>query len=215
MASMTAAPHRVGVPSWARPQVLLIVMGALASVVMACSMSGQLTPIGEPLLRLAGASASTPQITVSQTTGTTVCSSTSSTCSDADLYGGGAPLAPGQSHTVVMRLSNTGPVDVATRTLVTGNCVATTIPGAVGSTTPTPNHDLCRTVRVAIFEGTPGTGKRLYAGKAATIPTRLTLAPLTPDATQTYTFRVSLPATASSATQGQTITQTLTWTNTL
>ena len=162
MASMTVAPPRARGLRRAliRPQMVLIFMGALASVVMACSVSGQLGAVSKPLFDLAGAS-STPQIAVSQTTGTTLCSSTSSTCSNADLYGGASSLAPGQTRTVTTRLTNTGQQDIATRTLVAGNCVATTVPGTVGSTTPPPDHTLCKTMRVAIFEGTPAAGKRL------------------------------------------------------
>lgn len=215
MASTRVAPRRSLALRWARRRTPRVLVGALASGVMACSISGQLTAIDEPLLDVAGASSPTPEVTVSQTTGATVCSTTSATCSDADLFGGVDSLAPGASRSVTMRFTNTGQQNIATRTLVAGNCVTAAIPGAVGSTTPTPDRTLCDTVRVAIFEGTPVAGRRLYAGRAAAIPTRLTLAPLAAGATQTYTFRVTLPPTATDTTQGQTITQSLTWNNSL
>ena len=193
-----------------------IVVGALVSLSMAAMMTGSVTgPVtsaSEKLLDPVGTSSTTtPGIEVSQTTGTTICDT--STCSNANLFGdSSAPLLPGRTRSIAMRFTNTGREAIATRTLVSGNCV-TTASGAIGAATPTGTDTLCDALRLEVFEGVVSNGTRLYAGSPAALPTTITLDALAVHASMVYTFRVTLPADADSASQGQTITQPLTWTN--
>lgn len=193
-----------------------IVVGGLVSLAMAAMMTGSVTEsvtsASEKLLDPAGTSTSTPAaIAVTQSTGTTICDT--STCSNANLFGdSSAPLLPGRTRSIAMRFTNTGREAIGTRTLVSGNCV-TTASGVTGAATPSGADTLCDALRLEVFQGAAGTGKRLYEGSPAALPTTIDLGGLAVHASVVYTFRVTLPADAGSASQGQTITQPLTWTN--
>jgi hypothetical protein len=194
-----------------------MVAGLAGTVAIALSMSGSLSGLVATITNSTNTAASAA-IAISETSGGSTCNSydTTATCSTINKYGGTTtPLVPGGSQTVTVQFANTGNVAVSTSTLTPGTCVATST-GSVGSTTPTtPNTtsgNLCSVLNIAVYKGATATGTALYNGSAASFGSAVTLSALAAGANQSYTFVASLPSSATTAVQGQQISQPLTWT---
>jgi hypothetical protein len=165
--------------------------------------------------------AATAALAIQETSGANTCNSydATATCSTINKYGGTTtPLVPGGSQTVTVAFANKGTVPVTTSSLTPSACVATST-GAVGGTTPTtPNTsagNLCSVINIAIYSGTTATGTPLFTGAASAFTTAISLGTLPVSgsaSTESFTFVTSLPSTATTAVQGQQISQVLTWT---
>lgn len=205
-------------------QVTLATIGAglAGTAAIALSMTGSLSGFVATITNSSN-TAATASMAIVETSGASTCNSydTTATCSTIDKYGGTAtPLVPGGSQTVTVKFANTGTVPVASSALTAGNCVATST-GAVGGTTPTtPNTDpgnLCSQLTVKVYAAATATGTPIYTGSAAALnPAPIALGALAtgvgPTASQSYTFVTSLPAAATTAVQGQKVSQPLVWT---
>lgn len=157
-------------------------------------------------------------LAIEETSGAATCRSydATTTCSTINKYGGTAtPLVPGGSRSTTVTFTNVGTADASAATLTPGTCTATST-GAVGATTPTtPNTtagNLCSVLTVAVYAASTATGTPIYTGSVAGFTQAITLAPLASGAARDYTFVVALPSAATTAVQGQQVSQPLTWT---
>ncbi|MDO9456905.1 hypothetical protein [Nocardioides sp.] len=170
-------------------------------------------------------SASTAALAVSETytSGgtTTTCNSydSTATCSTINKYGGTAsPLVPGGSQTTKVTFTNTGSVPVGTASMKGGTCDAIVRPGVTGAVTPTtPNTsagNLCSVLTLQVYKAATATGTAIYTGSLSGFQTATAtdIGTLAVGASQDYTFVVTLPTAATTATQGQQVTQPIVWT---
>jgi hypothetical protein len=191
--------------------------GVLGSSAIALSMGASLSGLVATITNTTN-TASTAALAISETSGGATCNSydTTATCSTINKYGGTAtPLVPGGSQTVAVTFTNNGTVAVTSASLTPGTCVATAT-AAVGAQTPTtPNTtagNLCSVLNVKVYQGNVATGTVVYNGSPSGFTAAQTIGNLAAGASQVYTFVVSLPSTATSAVQGQQVSQPLTWT---
>ncbi len=206
--SLTSRPRLTGAA---------VATGLAGSLALALSLGASVSAFTATITNSVNTSASAA-LAVSETSGAATCNSydTTATCSTINKYGGvGSPLAPGQSRTTTVTFNNTGSVAVGSATLAPGACVATTT-GATGSTTPTtPNTtagNLCSVLQVAVYKGATDTGIASFTGSLSAFAATQTLDPIAVAAGQAYTFKVTLPSAATTAIQGQQVSQPLTWT---
>ncbi len=149
---------------------------------------------------------------------TSTCNSydATATCSTINKYGGTAlPINPGGSQTTTVTMANVGTTAAATAALQGGTCVATATAGAGAATPTTPNTtagNLCSVLVLNVYAAATATGTPIYTGSPAAFTASITLGALATAATQSYTFVISLPTSATSAVQGQTVSQPMTWT---
>ena len=190
--------------------------GAVGSVAIAASMGASLSGLTATITNSTNTSSSAT-IAVQETSGGATCNSydSSANCEAINKYGGMAtPLVPGGSKSTTVTFKNTGQVAVGTSTLSQVGCQAFST-AAVGATTPTsPNTsagNLCSVLQVAVYKGADSSTTALYNGSVAGFTTTLNLGTLAGNATQSYTFVVTLPSSATTATQGQYVTQPLYW----
>ncbi|GGF42510.1 hypothetical protein GCM10011519_15440 [Marmoricola endophyticus] len=179
---------------------------------MGASLSGLTATITNSTNTAASAS-----MAITETSGSSTCKSydTTATCADINKYGGtGTPLTPGGSQSTKVTFNNVGQVAVGTSTLTPAACTASST-GATGSSTPTtPNTsagNLCSVLQVKIYQSASASGTPIYTGSAAGLTSAISLGKLAAGASQDYTFVVSLPADATTAVQGQSVSQALTW----
>lgn len=200
-----------------RSKFAIIGAGAVGTAVLALSASGTLSAFVATITNSSN-TAATASMAITETSGTATCNSydTTATCTTIDKFGGTAtPLVPGGAQTVTVKFANTGTVPVASSALTPGTCVATST-GAVGGTTPaTPNSDpgnLCSALNVKVYAAATATGTPIYSGSPSGFTPVTTLGALAAGANQSYTFVTSLPAAATTAVQGQKVSQPLVWT---
>lgn len=194
-----------------------LLAGMSGTVVIALTLGVSLSGLVATITNTTNTAAAAA-MAIQETSGANTCNSydATSTCSTINKYGGTAtPLVPGGSQTVTVTFKDVGTVAASASSLTPGACVATAT-GVVGGTTPTtPNTtagNLCSVMNIAVYAGATATGTPLYTGSAAGFTAAVTLGALTAGASQAYTFVASLPATATTAVQGQQISQPLTWT---
>lgn len=194
-----------------------VATGLAGSLALALSLGVSLSAFTATITNSINTSASAA-LAVSETSGAATCNSydATATCSTINKYGGTTnPLAPGQSRTTTVTFNNVGSVGVGSATLAPGLCVASTT-GATGAATPsTPNTtagNLCSVLQVAVYKGATDAGTVVYNGSLAAFTATATLDPIAVAASQPYTFKVTLPASATTAIQGQQVSQPLTWT---
>jgi hypothetical protein len=194
-----------------------IAAGVAGTVAVALSVSGSLSGFVATITNSTN-TAAVAALAVAETSGANTCNSydATATCSTINKYGGTTtPLVPGGSQTVTVTFTNTGNVAVASGALTPGACVATST-GAVGGTTPTtPNTDpgnLCSVLTIKVYAAATATGTPIYTGTAAGFTAAVALGALAKAANQPYTFVTSLPAAATTAVQGQQVSQPLVWT---
>ncbi|WKD58847.1 hypothetical protein [Corynebacterium caspium] len=148
----------------------------------------------------------TMQETGENTAGATVnCSSTdaannSASCSTINKFGGNKLMAPGDSNTETITLTNTGTIQAKTFTLNAGNC----------SNDPTTKN-LCAMVTVEI---TNGDGTSIYNGTAQDLggQTFQLPTPVAPGAAKTVKIKTTVSENVDNSLMGGGISQPLTWT---
>lgn len=194
-----------------------LAVGLIGSAALATSMGATLSGFTASITNSANTAASAT-LAIEETSGATTCRSydATATCSTINKYGGTAtPLMPGGSRTTTVTFTNVGTANAGSATLAPGACTATST-GAVGATTPTSpsttSGNLCSVVNVAVYKAATATGSPLYNGSAAGFSSVINLDPLASSAAQPYTFVVSLPTAATTAVQGQQVSQPLVWT---
>lgn len=200
-----------------RLSVASVAVGAVGSTALAVSMGATLSGFTASITNDTNTAASAA-LAVEETRGGATCRSydATATCSTINKYGGTTtPLVPGQSQTTTVTFTNTGSVDVASSTLTPGACSATST-GVTGAVTPpattTDPGNLCSVLRVAIYKASSATGSPIVDSTAASLTSAVTLGALAKGAAQDYTFVVTLPSAATTAVQGQRVSQPLTWT---
>lgn len=199
-----------------RLSVASVAVGAVGSTALAVSMGATLSGFTASITNDTNTAASAA-LAVEETRGGATCRSydATSTCTTINKYGGTTtPLVPGQSQTTTVTFTNTGGVDVGSSNLTPGACTATStgVTGAVTpSATPTDPSNLCSVLRVAVYKASTATGTPIYDGTAASLTSAIALGALAKAAAQDYTFVVTLPAAATTAVQGQRVSQPLTW----
>ena len=197
-----------------------VAAGAVGSVAIAASMGASLSGLTATITNSLNTSSSA-SMAIQETSGAVQCNSydTTTTCDSINKYGGLAtPLAPGASKTTTVTFKNAGQVAVGTSTLAPGTCTAAAT-AATGATTPTtPNTtagNLCSVLQVQVFKGADNTGTSLYNGALSAFTANVDLGTLAVNATQAYTFVVTLPnstAAVNNSVRGQSVSQPLVWT---
>ena len=193
-----------------------IIAGILGTLAIALSLGASLSAYTATILNNNNTAAS-GTLAITETRGAATCNSydATATCSTINKYGGTAtPLVPGGSQTVTVNFANTGTVAVGSSNLTPAACVASTVPGPGATTPTTPNTsagNLCSVVNIAVYKASTATGTALYNGPASGFTAVVNTGTLAAGANQDYTFVVSLPAGATTAVQGQSISQNLTW----
>ena len=188
--------------------------GVVGSVAIAASMGASLSGLTASITNSTNTSSSST-LAVQETSGLAQCNSydSTTTCDTINKYGG-TTLAPGASKTTTVSFKNAGQTAIGTSTLVPTACSASSA-GVTGSTTPTtPNSsagNLCSVLQVAVYKGADSSTTALYSGSLSGFTTTQNLGALAVNATQAYTFVVTLPGTATTAVQGQSVNQPLTW----
>lgn len=194
-----------------------LVTGLAGSLIVALSLGASLSGFVATITNSTN-TASTAALAISETGGGATCNSydTTATCTTINKYGGTTvALVPGGSKTTTVNFANNGSAAVGSGTLAPDPCIATST-GVTGSTTPsTPNTtagNLCSVLNIAVYKASTATGTPLYTGSASGFTAPVALGALAIGANQDYTFVVSLPAVATTAVQGQKVSQLLTWT---
>lgn len=191
--------------------------GLGGSLALALSMGSSLSALTATITNTTN-TAATAAMAIKETSGAATCNSydATTTCSGINKYGGTAsPLLPGGSQTVTVNFENTGSVAATSGTLAPATCVATST-GATGSSTPsTPNTtpgNLCSVLQVKVYKAASATGATSYDGALSGFTSSVALGALAAGANQSWTFVVSLPGSATTAVQGQQVSQQLAWT---
>ncbi|SEE10016.1 hypothetical protein [Ruania alba] len=200
----------VGIPA--------LIAGALGSIVLALGFTPTLAAFTASIqntVDTAGAGTLTMQETDS--TGDIVCNSTdgggvstnSATCSTINKYGGDLAMAPGETVSTDITISNTGTVPAASFSLTPGTCTQSTNGDANGDAT-----DLCAQMALTVTSG----GTTIYDGSLADFDTQLDLLTLLGDTEVAagtdvpFTFAVTLDSTADNSYAGLQVSQPITWT---
>lgn len=190
--------------------------GVVGSAALAASMGATLSGFTASIT-ISTNTAASAALAVEETSGSLTCKTydSTSTCATINKYGGTAtPLVPGGSQTTTVTFTNTGSVDVDTSNLTPGACSAVST-GVTGAVTPpatsTDPGNLCSVLNVAVYKAATATGTPLYNGSAAGFTSVVQLGALAESASQAYTFVVSLPSSATTAVQGQRVSQPLVW----
>jgi hypothetical protein len=197
---------------------IAILAGLAGTAIVALSLGASLSGLIATITNSTN-TAATAAMAIQETSGANTCNSydATTTCSTINKYGGTAtPMVPGgTAQTVTVNFANTGTVNATTATLVPGTCTATST-GVVGAQTPTtPNTtagNLCSVLNIAVYKGATATGTALYNGPASGFTASVALGALNAGANQSYTFVTSLPSSATTAVQGQQVSQPLVWT---
>lgn len=204
-------------PRLRRATAASVAVGVVGSVGLAVSLGATLSGFTASIANPTNTAASAA-LAVEETSGGATCRSydATATCSTINKYGGTTtPLVPGQSQTTTVTFTNTGSVDVASGTLTPGACSATST-GVTGAVTPpattTDPGNLCSVLRVAIYQASSATGSPVFDGTVASLTSPVSLGALAKGTAQDYTFVVTLPSAATTAVQGQRVSQPLSWT---
>lgn len=215
---MTAATPAAAAPRRRRRRItpIALVAGLAGTLVIALSLGASLSGFIATITNTNNTAASAT-LAIQETSGASTCNSydSTTTCSTINKYGGTAsPMAPGGSQTVTVNFANNGTLNSTAGTVVPGTCVATST-GATGGQAPTsPNTsagNLCSVMTITVYKAATATGSPIYSGSAAAFTSSIALGSLAAGANQSYTFVASLPSTATTAVQGQQISQQLTW----
>lgn len=200
-----------------------IIAGSVGAIALSLSLTGALSGFVATITN-SNNTVAAASMAITETGGnpSATCNSfdATSNCSTINKYGGTTtPLVPGgASQTTTVTFKNTGTVPVSSATLVGGTCSASVLSGVSGAVTPSPaptaTNNLCSVMNIVVYAGSNASGTAIYNGSAAGFQggsnnLNLTLAA---GASQAYTFVASLPANATTAVQGQQISQPMTWT---
>jgi hypothetical protein len=145
-------------------------------------------------------------VTCLSTTGTgSVIGTNIATCSTINKFGGSTTMVPGTAVVTTATIRNTGTVSAATFTLTPGTCTQS----ANGPTNGTAT-DLCAKMQILIQQGTT----TVFTGTLATLAghAAFSLGSLAPSTSSTFTYTVTLDATAGNTYQGLAASLPLTYT---
>lgn len=188
----------------------MIVAGLASAIVLSLSMTNTLSAFVAAITNTTDTAAvGTLSLVETNSDGSVTCTGTSSTassCSTINKYGGNTAMVPGgPAVSTTVNFTNPGTTAAKTFTLTPGACTST----------PTPKvgvGDLCTKLKVVITSG----GTTIYNGfasglAAATIPA-LTVPGTASATTVSFTFVVSVDGSADNTYQGTSASQPLTWT---
>jgi len=196
-----------------------VAVGAAGSLALALSMGASLSGYTASITN-SGNTAASAALAVAETSGGATCNSydSTATCGTINKYGGTTnAMKPGQAQTTTVKFANTGSVAVGSATMKAGTCTATST-GVVGATTPSATNtdatNLCSVLNVKVYKASTATGTPVFDGSPAAFQTAAATAldPIAIGANQDYTFVVALPQGATTAVQGQQISQPIVWT---
>lgn len=193
---------------------MVFVVGGVAALVLALTPTGALGAFTAAITNsddTAGSGNLIMQESHTAGSTTTTCASTdgggigtnSATCSTINKYGGNLAMAPGQTVSTSVTLTNAGTIPATTFTLTPGSCTQSSN-GTAGSAT-----DLCAHLTVVITSG----ATTVYNGTAAAFSSAQNLAaPVAAGASVPFTFAVTLDSAVGNTYQGLQASQPLTWT---
>ena len=199
--------------------IAMIIAGAAASVLVALSISPTLAGFTASIDN-SGDTAGLGSLSMQETNavGNVTCNSTdggsistnSATCSTVNLYGGLASMAPGQTVTTTITVTNTGSVPANAFTLTPGACVQ--------SNNGTPNGtatDLCDQAALAVTYGPNQTS--IYSGPLDKFIARdllklMVMPEVAPNTPLSFTFALTMPSSLGNTYSGLQVSQPLTWT---
>ncbi|WP_299056307.1 hypothetical protein [uncultured Nocardioides sp.] len=193
--------------------------GLAGSLALALSMGASLSGFTATITNSENTTA-TAALAIEETGGGSTCASydSTATCSTINKYGGTTtPLVPGGSSTTTVTFTNTGSVAVGASTMKGGICTATTRAGVTGATTPSATNtdpgNLCSVLELSVYKASTATGTPIFTGSPAAFQTATatTLGTLAVSGSQDYTFVVRFPSGATTAVQGQQVSQTIAW----
>ncbi|MCB4209086.1 hypothetical protein [Arthrobacter sp. UM1] len=171
--------------------------GSLGAYTASITNSNNTAGAGSLVMQETGKDSSGNAVTCTSTDGT----NNAATCATINKYGGNTAMSPGQSVSTQIALKNTGSVNATGATLTPGQC----------TNNPT-NIDLCSQMQIVITEN----GNQIWSGTAAALAAKGPITLTAPNAgtTNNYQITTTLPASATTASAGGTISQPLTWTYT-
>jgi hypothetical protein len=145
-------------------------------------------------------------VTCLSTTGTgSVIGTNSATCSTINKFGGSTTMVPGTAVVTTATIRNTGTVSAATFTLTPGTCTQSANGSVNGTAT-----DLCAKMQILIQQG----ATTVFTGTLATLAghAAFSLGTLAPSTSSSFTYTVTLDATANNTYQGLAASLPLTYT---
>lgn len=146
-------------------------------------------------------------VTCLSTTGTgSVIGTNTATCSTINKFGGSTTMVPGTAVVTTATIRNTGTVSAATFTLTPGATCTQSANGSVNGTAT----DLCAKMQILIQQGTT----TVFTGTLATLASHaaFSLGSLAPSTSSSFTYTVTLDATAGNTYQGLAASLPLTYT---
>jgi len=211
MSVSTKNKRKLGLP--------IVIAGGLSSLVLAVGMTPTFSAFTASIANTVN-TAGTGTLTMqeSNSTGTVLCTSDSTTvsnnaatCATINKYGGDLGMTIGESVTTTINIKNTGTLDAASFSLTPGAC-AQSNNGTVNGTAT----DLCTKTTVTIVSGSKtifsGTAQALGTGGSIDLLSKLGTSSVASGATIPVTFTVKLGDTTLGNTyQGLKISQPMTW----
>ncbi|WP_375423425.1 hypothetical protein [uncultured Friedmanniella sp.] len=200
---------------------LALLTGALGAVVLALSMNSSLAAFTASITNsINTAAAGTLVMQEQNNAGTVTCTSTdgagnnvatnTATCATINKYGGSTTMVPGQTVSTTVTIKNIGTAPAATFTLAPSTCTQSgNVTGSATDFCSKLNVVLSQTVGSTTTTITPAgsTLASLATGGALTLT-----APVAPQAVVTFTFAVTIAASAGNTYQGLAASQPLVWT---
>jgi hypothetical protein len=198
-----------------------VIGGGAASLLLALSMSPTVAAFTASISNDTNTAASGTLI-MQETSGSgssaATCTSTdgvggigtnSATCSTINAYGGSLALVPGTSVSTDVTIKNTGSVPARTFSLDAGACTQNNGPVNGGAT------DLCDKITVKIVSGSDvvyNGSLTAFTGQSVNIRQKLSTGPIAAGTSVSFTFTVTLDASADNTYAGLQASQPLTWT---
>lgn len=167
------------------------------------SVTGSTNSAGNGVLTMAEQSAG-GTVLCSSTDGTTISTTNAATCSGVNKFGGGTTLVPGGVVSTDVVIKNTGTVAAKTFTVDAGGACVPSFTGSLHGAAA----DICSVMTLVI--STPSNSS-VYSGPVGALTSR-SLPALSPNTSETFTFTVGLPTSATNAYQGLAASMPVTWT---
>ena len=195
-----------------RRSPFVVLAGAVGTALLGMSMTGTLSAFTASIQNTVNnLTTGTLVMQESNASGSVTCTSSDGTnnsvvCKDINKYGGQA-LTPGQSTTTTVSITNAGTATPAAFTLTPAACTTSAASQTVSIKGVTAGN-LCDEVQLVVTEG----GTQKFSGSLSDFNSALSLTPLAAGQTQSFTFKVTLPASADNSYQGLMASQPMTWT---
>ena len=190
----------------------VIAAGAIGTAALALATTGTLSAFAASIENSVNTT-KTANLVLQETNsdGSVTCTSSDSatnaaTCATINKYGG-QTITPGGSSTTTVKMTNLGTIAPSTFALTAGACTQSGAPASGTAAT-----DLCSKLTLNVYAAATATGTPIYSGSLSGFTNPVNLTPLAANATQAYTFVISVPSTLDNTYQGLTASQPLTWT---